>query len=222
MQGLIGAATFCHTGRFEDNSSVLSNSSWEEDSADSDDDMLLYSSDSKDNKAEQCDTTLVIEVIESWFLECQELVNTCKLASNKGLKVPVLTREEVEKDFHEALYSGVNSSRREKLKQLETHEQLHLKYESGELHHCQLSYYLKATVQERHVLLAWMGSSMVSSDLSPEWIDDVPKIAFCLAKFPEGTTTLSDKGFWKVARLYPFLLLVLSPVHLLFHKARGY
>ena len=81
------------------------------------------------------------------------------------------------------------------LQQLELHERLHCYYESGKLSKNVLSAYLCMTIDHRHTLLKWMGSSMMPTGTPITAECDVPLVPLRLHKIPGNIHVLGDKGF---------------------------
>jgi len=108
-------------------------------------------------------------------------------------KVPLLDPEMLRENNKKALYRDPNMSGTTKL-QLERHERLHRKYESGDLRKCILSYFLLCTPW-RLKMLAWMGSNLAGSTNVPELDEIKESVPLRLYKIPEDHSLGADKRY---------------------------
>ena len=97
------------------------------------------------------------------------------------------------------------------MQQLELHERLHCYYESGKLSKNVLSAYLYMTIDNRHTLLKWMGSSMIPTGTPITAECDVPLIPLRLHKIPGNIHILGDNGFRATHGDYPNSNVVHTP-----------
>ena len=147
-----------------------------------------------------------------------EAANNSEEGNTKKM-APLLSPERLEELSRKALLTGPNSSGWRKLRQLERHERLHRSYEDGKIHKCLLSFFLLVTTNDRHKLLAWMGSSMVP-DIEKPTREELPEIYLRLAKIPPSFCVGTDKGFKGTDRDYPWFNRVFSPTKL--SELKGY
>ena len=90
---------------------------------------------------------------------------------------------------------GPTQSSTTKRDQLNIHESLHKAYTEGELHKCQLSYYLNEMQPLRTQMLKHLNGEAGAA---------VPPTVYTkLAKIPSGSTVLADRGFYFDAPSYP-------------------
>ena len=97
---------------------------------------------------------------------------------------PVLSPSILEEQNKKAIKNNPNISGKQKLRQLERHQRLHLLYEAHRLRKCLLSYFLLVVAPDRLKLLKWMGSDLAGDTPMPT-ADELPKLPLRLAKIPE-------------------------------------
>jgi hypothetical protein len=114
-----------------------------------------------------------------------------------------ITADEIRVYNNKFLQRGPDETTDTKIAQLELHERLHLKYDSGDLPKCMLSHYLKSTVEWRRELKAMLKSGDAAY-LEKHWKKRMSKI-------PCGWTILADRGFAYDAAKYPNFNIHVTP-----------
>ena len=123
----------------------------------------------------------------------------------------VIDKEGLKLAARERLIGNVNKSIESKLKQLQHHRRLHMKFRGGSLRKNIMSFYLDSTRKYRNDLINFIQSLQKAIKNGSKHPNKPFIVPSRLGKIPKGWKILADRGFAKDGILYPFLNEILFP-----------
>ena len=154
---------------------------------------------------------LCMKAMERW-IEMKRMIMSKDDVKRAGKRPLILdTPDEIMELAKKLVDRGPQSNPVDLILQLELHERLHELYESKQLEHCVLSYYLLVMRNDRLALLHWLGSSAPPDDYVPDYGESPPKVMLRLAKIPPKKEGLGDKGFVDTSFSYPYMPRIHTP-----------